>query len=104
VVSYQVAQQTREIGIRMALGAQRSTILGTFLVRAATPAAAGIAIGLALSFAGNKGLGQILGLPPFNQALLAAALIGMFATALLAAVFPARRAAMVDPQRALRQE
>jgi predicted permease len=104
VVSYQVAQQTREIGIRMALGAERLQVLKTFLARAAIHAVLGIGIGLGLSFVANRSLAQGLGLPPFNRALLAFALVGMFLTGLLAAAVPARRASQVDPQRALRQE
>ncbi len=105
VVSYSVSQRTREIGIRMALGAEQSGVLRQVLGRGMALAAAGAAIGMAAAFGAARYMGAMLfgvrpGDPP-TYAAVAALLIGV---ALLANLFPARRAAAVDPMRALRVE
>lgn len=105
VTSYLVSQRTREIGIRVALGARTADIaravLGTSLVIVAT--------GLAAGFAGSFGIGRLLGemlfgVPPQDPRVLLATAALLVATALAANWFPARRAARVDPMRSLRAE
>lgn len=103
VVSFQVAQKTREIGIRMALGAERMQVIQMFLKPALAMSMTGVSIGLAVNVAANladnSGIEQ-----PYNLALLALVALGMLVTTLLAAAIPARRASLVDPQQALRQD
>ena len=104
VVAHQVSRRTREIGIRMALGALQGQVLGMVLRRAAAMGVGGVALGTALSSAAGYGLTAGLGLPSFDAALFAAVPVTLVATTLLAAAIPARRAATIDPQRALRQD
>jgi ABC-type antimicrobial peptide transport system permease subunit len=98
VVSYQ------EIGIRMAVGAVRSQVLGMILKHAATMGIIGVAIGTAISFAGGRGLTVGLGVPRFDPLLFSLVPIVLLATTLLAALVPARRAATIDPQQVLRND
>jgi putative ABC transport system permease protein len=103
VLSQSVAQRTSEIGIRMALGADASTVIALMLRSAMTSVLAGAAIGLAGAFAAVRVLRSFLfevtPLDPAAFALAAAVLIGV---ALLAAYVPAKRATRVDPLNALR--
>jgi putative ABC transport system permease protein len=111
VVAYQVTRRTREIGIRMALGAERSEVMRMMVNRAGVVAGTGIVIGLALSVAVRPALlvslgrptsgGPLSGFDPLLFVLLPLTL--MFVT-LFAAAIPARRASRIDPQRALRSE
>jgi macrolide transport system ATP-binding/permease protein len=107
VVSYQVARRTREIGIRVALGAARQQVLGMVLKNSAVMAVTGVCIGTVLNLAASQMLSRgILGalvmrLDPASFVLLVLALL---ATTLLAAGIPARNASRIDPQKALRQE
>jgi predicted permease len=103
VVAYQVARRTREIGIRMALGADRRQVVIAVLKQAAVMGLTGIGIGLLLS-PGGRALTTALGSPGFDPVLFSAVPIGLLLTTLLAAAIPARRAARVDPMVALRQE
>jgi predicted permease len=116
LLSYQVAQRTREIGVRMALGADRLHILRTFLGRGLAVAAAGVAIGLVatwmirpviahlLSDAGvdTTGPTQSIVMKSVQAALLAVSAI--FAVTLAASWLPAHRAAHIEPMQALRTE
>ncbi len=105
VVAYTVAQQTREIGIRMAMGAQRGDLLWMVLGRGLSLTAAGIAIGLLLSAAATRLLGGLLyGMSPLDPVSFAAASLAWTAVAMLASYVPARRAMKVDPVVALRWE
>ena len=104
IVSYQVSRRVREIGIRMALGAVRGQVLGMILRQAAVMGVIGIAIGTAISFAGGRGLTAALNAPRFDPLLFSAVPLLLFATTLLAALAPARRASTIDPQEALRQD
>jgi predicted permease len=104
IVSYQVSRRVREIGIRMALGAVRAQVLGMILRQAAVMGAIGLAIGAAISFAGGRGLTVALNAPAFDPLLFSAVPVVLFATTLLAALAPARRASTIDPQEALRQD
>jgi putative ABC transport system permease protein len=105
VVAYAVAQRTREIGIRVALGARRGNVLGLVLRRGLLMAAIGIAIGCAAAAAATKSLQTMLfGITPLDIRAFAAVAIGFFAVALIASYLPARRATDVDPVVALRAE
>jgi putative ABC transport system permease protein len=105
VISYAVAQRTPEIGLRLALGAQRHDILSLTMARALAPILAGLAAGLAGALAGSRLLTSLLfEVKPSDPATFAlvAALLG--AVALGACLIPARRATRVDPMVALRYE
>jgi putative ABC transport system permease protein len=105
VIAYSVAQRTREIGIRIALGAQRGEMLGMILRQSLTVVAVGLAIGLLAAFAGTRLLASLLYGVSANDIFTYASvvlLLGM--AALLASYIPARRAMKVDPMVALRAE
>ena len=105
VVAYAVSQRTREIGIRMALGARPAHILSVVLRQFSRPVAAGLLIGVA-GAAALSGLlrGQLYGISNLDPMAYLGA-IGVFAvTVAVAALWPARRALRVDPMRALRHE
>ena len=105
VIAYSVAQRTREIGIRMALGAQRGEMLGMILRQSLTVVAIGLAIGVLAAFAGTRLLASLLYGVDANDLLTYAAVVGLLgAAALLASYIPARRAMKVDPMIALRYE
>jgi predicted permease len=104
VVAYQVSRRTREIGIRMALGALQGQVLRRVLRQASVLGVIGVAIGTGVSFAAGRGLTMALGTPSFDPLLFTAVPLCLLATTLLAAAIPARRAASIDPQRALRQD
>jgi putative ABC transport system permease protein len=105
VASYSVAQRTREIGIRMALGAQRREILGMLLGQGLALALAGVAIGIVASFELTRFLGSLLfGVTPTDPATFAVVSLLLAGVALAAFYLPARRAMRVDPLEALRHE
>jgi predicted permease len=104
VVAYQVSRRTREIGIRMALGAMQTQVLGMIVRHAAVMGLSGVAIGTAISFAAGRALTVALEAPRFDPLLFAAVPVALLVTTLIAAALPARRAASIDPQRALRQD
>ncbi|MFZ0745482.1 MAG: ABC transporter permease [Terracidiphilus sp.] len=116
LLSYQVTQRTREIGVRMALGADRAAILGVFLGRGFAVASAGVALGLAASWMIRPVLGHLLadsGVDPSTgaasivmNATLAAVLtaVAILCAALAASWLPAHRAASIEPMQALRTE
>jgi len=105
LMAYTVAQRTREIGLRMALGAARGDALALVLGRAARLAAAGVAVGLGGSALVMRWLAaQLYHAGAAEPLPYAAAAACLFAAALAAAWLPARRAASVDPVIALRQE
>jgi putative ABC transport system permease protein len=105
VVSYAVSRRTREIGIRVALGARGDRVVRE-LVREHVPAiAGGLAVGLALAAAGTRAMASFLyGVSATDFTTFAGASLLMAAVALAAAAIPARRAAKVDPMTALRYE
>jgi predicted permease len=105
LLSYSVAQRTREIGIRMALGADRSRVTRMILRQALTLIAAGIAAGLALAFWASRFLNSFLyGVSTHDPWTLAAVPFVLVLCGILAAYLPARRAASIDPMVALRAE
>ena len=105
VLAYTTRQRTRELGIRMALGAEPGGIFALVLRQGAVLAASGIAIGLVLSFVMTRALGRVLfGVSPADPLTYAAVSGVLIAVALVACYLPARRAAKVDPMVALRYE
>jgi len=105
VVAYAVSQRTREIGIRMALGARPAHILAVVLRQFSRPVAAGLLVGVG-GAAALSGLlrGQLYGLSNFDPAAYLGAIALFVLTVLGAALWPARRALRVDPMKALRHE
>ena len=105
VMSYAVTRRTREIGIRMALGAERSRVLWLVLKEVAVMAAVGIIGGLAAAFWLTRQVqAQLFGLAPSDPATLAAAASLLALIALAAGYVPARRATTIDPLVSLRTE
>ena len=105
VLSYTVASRTREIGVRMALGARRSDVLQLVLRDGMLLVAAGIVIGIPLSLAGSRLLNSFLfGLKATDPLSLIAVVLLLALVSTFAGMVPARRAASVDPMVALRYE
>jgi putative ABC transport system permease protein len=105
VMSYSVARRTREIGIRLALGAPRERVLGMVLREVGQLGAWGVGLGLPLALALSRLLSaQLFGLPPHDPLTLLAATALLACVTLLAGLVPARRAMRVDPMLALRYE
>ena len=105
LMSYAVSRRTREIGIRMALGARPAQVLSAVLKRTLVLCATGLTIGLAVTLAGGRMLGAILyGVSPRDPATYVTAILLMASVAILASWNPAARAVHVDPARTLREE
>lgn len=105
VVSYAVNQRTREIGIRMALGAETGKVLTMVVRQGIAPALLGLGLGFAAALAAAGVLGAFLyGIPPRDPVTFATAAMLLLLVAVFAAYVPARRAARVDPAAALRWE
>jgi len=105
VVSFGVSQRTREIGVRMALGASARDVLGLFLRQGGIQVALGLSLGLVLAFFLAKGLTLVLfQVSTANPLMYAGVTLALAVTALLATFIPARRALTVDPMVALRYE
>jgi putative ABC transport system permease protein len=105
VLSYQMAQRTREMGIRMALGARSSDVLGLVVREAMSVVLVGVAIGVAGALALTRFLAsQLFGVTPGDPVTFAAVAIVLASVALAACCIPARRATRVDPMIALRHE
>jgi predicted permease len=103
VVSYGVTQRTRELGIRMALGAGRRVTLGLVLADAAVLGIAGIALGLPLALGATRMAASLLfGVGPWDPPAFAAAAGVLLAVLFIAGWWPARRATRIDPVSALR--
>jgi putative ABC transport system permease protein len=105
VISYIVIQRRNEIGVRMALGANRSNILRLVLLDAGTLLGIGLVVGTGLTIGfGPAAASMLYGLKPADPLTLTAAVAGMVAVGLAASFFPAQRAAKLHPMAALREE
>jgi putative ABC transport system permease protein len=105
VIAYSAAQRTREIGVRIALGASRRDVLRLFVAQGMKLVLPGLAIGLAVAFALTRVMTSLLfGVKPTDAATFILVSICLVATALVACYLPARRATKVDPLVALRYE
>ena len=103
--SYIVAQRTREIGIRMALGASPGDVMGMVLREGAFLSAVGVALGLPLAALLGYGVSSLLyGVKPLDPIVFLAAPLALAAAALVATWLPARRATRVTPLTALRAD
>ena len=104
VASFAVTQRTREIGLRVALGATRGTILRSVLLSESGVVLSGLAVGIALSLALEKFIRSFISMPAQNPWLLPASCVVMMTVSVLASYLPARRAARIEPMQALRAE
>ncbi len=105
VMSYMLAQRTRELGIRLALGARRSSLVGLVLARGTRVIAAAIVVGVIAAFAAARLMqSQLFGVSASDPLTFLAVPILLGAVALVATYLPARRAANVDPMIAIRSE
>ena len=103
VMAYAVTQRTREIGIRMTMGAGRRDVMQLILAQAMRPVGIGVALGLAASAGVSRVLASLLyGVSPRNPAIFGGVALLLAGVALLASYLPAQRAARVDPMTALR--
>jgi ABC-type antimicrobial peptide transport system permease subunit len=104
-MAFMVARRTREIGIRMALGAGQSTVVWMVLRETLTLAGVGVAIGLVGAYAVTRLIqAQLFGVEPTDLLTMAGASLGIAAVTALAGYIPARRATGIDPMNALRWE
>ncbi|HKW63942.1 MAG TPA: ABC transporter permease [Candidatus Acidoferrum sp.] len=105
VIAYSVSQRTREIGIRMALGAQQKKLTGMFVRHGLVLTGIGVGLGLAGAAASMRLLSSLLfNVKPLDPITYSVAALGLLATAWVASYLPSRRAAAVDPVEALRAE
>jgi len=105
VTSYSVVQRTREIGVRRALGATKSEVLGMVLRQAAITGCAGVAVGILLSLAVTRWIqSQLFEVSATDPLTIAGVAFSLVLVSLLACWIPGRRAAQVDPMVALRYE
>jgi len=105
ITAYSVARRTNEIGVRMALGANRSHVVVMVMRRALVLVAIGLAIGIPVALLGGRLMrAQLYGVRTYDPVTLAGAVFVLAACAALAGFIPARRAATIEPMHALRQE
>ena len=104
VLSYVVAQRTREIGLRMALGAEARKVRTMIVAQGAKVVGAGVAVGILASLASTSLLqGFLFGVEPVDPVTFAGMSAAMLAVGLVASYLPARRASSVDPAESLRE-
>jgi len=106
VLAYTTAQRTHEIGVRMALGAERANVLRLVIIEGLRLVLAGVGVGLVVSLLLGRAVEALLwpGVKPYDPVTLASTVVLLLATGILACWIPARRAARVDPMVALRYE
>ena len=105
VMSYSVSRRTQEIGIRMALGAERDSVVRLMVKRGLGMTVLGLAMGLVAAFGLTRFLGSLLyGVSPQDATTFATVGIGFMLVATAATYLPSRRAAQVDPIRALKHD
>jgi putative ABC transport system permease protein len=105
VMAFVMGGRTREVGVRMALGARAADVMALVIRQGMAPVAAGLVVGLAGSLALGRALtGLLFGVPPHDAPTLATATSVLGAVALMACTLPARRASRIDPAAALRDE
>jgi len=105
LIAYSVAQRTREIGIRVALGARAGAVVGLVVGQGIRIAVAGVLLGVALTFAVTQLLASLLyGVSARDPIIFGTVAIALSAVGAMASLLPARRAATVDPLVALREE
>ena len=105
VMSYGVSRRTNEIGIRMALGARGTNVIGMILREVLALIAAGLLVGIAVAAASTRLIKSLLyGLTPTDPAMFGAAAVVLVVVGVLAGYLPAWRAAKIDPMAALRHE
>ena len=105
ITAYSVARRTNEIGVRMALGANRGNVVALVMSRALLLVAVGLAIGIPVALLGGRLMrSQLFGVRTYDPLTLAGAVFVLAAFAALAGFIPARRAASIEPMNALRQE
>jgi len=105
VISYMVVQRTKEIGIRMAIGAKRAKVVGMILQEAGVLTVVGLVVGTALALASAQAAKSLLfGLKPRDPLTLVMAVVTLTAVAAFASFLPAYRASRLDPLKALRYE
>jgi ABC-type antimicrobial peptide transport system permease subunit len=105
ITAYSVARRTNEIGVRMALGANRSHVVVMVMRRALVLVAIGLALGIPVALLGGRLMRtQLYGVRTYDPVTLAGAVFVLAAFAALAGFIPAKRAASIEPMNALRQE
>jgi putative ABC transport system permease protein len=105
LMAFAVAQRTNEIGLRLALGASRENVIGLILKQASLLAAVGLGVGLAGAvLVGRTMRSTLYGVGAIDASVIVAVGVILFVTALFASYLPARRAAMIDPMKALRTD
>jgi len=105
VLSYVVAERTREIGVRMALGAEAGQVRRMVVVQGTTVVMLGVVIGVAIALMSTRALGTLLfGVPAVDVMTFIAMSLSMIGVGLLASYVPARRASSVDPMESLRSD
>ena len=105
VIAYAISQRTREIGIRMALGAQRATLTGMYVREGLILTGLGVMSGVAIAFATMRLMSSLLyHVSPVDPWTYSVATLSILSIAWIATYVPSRKAAVVDPMHALRSE
>ncbi len=105
VLSYIVSERTREIGVRMALGAQAAQVRALVVAQGARVVATGVLLGLLIAVLSTRTLGSLLhGIPAIDPPTFASMSLAMIAVGLLASLVPAWKASSMDPMESLRRE